>query len=468
MAGFDASADAEAGTHYGSTSSATMEEGLQRIPSSLLKRRHTFNEGEQRYKNKRGTWTIETDEETMGDTSIIINLLADLTPAGTLPLANGMVGTGYIPSICLLLIFSTAAAYMMYLIARIVEISGANSFNKIWEKVIGKQTAWVPPLVLIMVCFGNCLAYACMFGDLFSGCLPAFGLTFASRSVCIKSLALFPLLPLCMFKDLSALAPTSFGALLAVVCHIIVMFIRYFDGSYLPEGRFHGPAPPTGHVATMGVSSMLLVNALSVCFLCHYNGCKYYREYIDHRPAKFGNKVSIAFGIVSCLLAVSMLVGYATFGTSSQAVILNNYSKDDTLANVSRLGMGLANVFSFPLMFSGLRESVLALLAFCMPHLTGTFDLVLFQNCLAATILAILATAAVIVTDASLVVGLVGSICGSAIIYVIPCFLFVSASQKFLSQGVIQINSKEIVLVQVIGCTGIFLMVAGALVTIMT
>eukprot|EP00930_Biecheleria_cincta_P085422 TRINITY_DN74813_c0_g1_i1.p1 TRINITY_DN74813_c0_g1~~TRINITY_DN74813_c0_g1_i1.p1 ORF type:complete len:493 (-),score=55.85 TRINITY_DN74813_c0_g1_i1:50-1501(-) len=450
--------DAEAGTPYGSIGSDS-----EKTPGSrALMRRHTFIQGEQHFKSRSSIWNIETDEESMGDTAIVINLLADLSPAGTLPLAAGMIGTGYIPSICLLLIFAAAAAYMMYLISRTIEISGAKSYDKIWEKVIGKQTAWVPACVLILVCFGNCLAYACMFGDLFSGCMPAFGFTFASRTVCLVVLACFPLLPLCMLKDLSALAPTSFGALVSVAWMITVMVIRYADGSYLPGGQYHGPSPPSGHVATMGVSSLLLVNSLAVGFLCHYNGCKYYREYIDHRPTTFANQVSVGFGMVSLLFAVSMLVGYATFGSSSQAVILNNYSESDSMANIARFGMGLANVFSFPLMFSGLRENALALLAFCVPDQTDTFDLVLFQNILAVSLLALIITTAVILTDASLVVGLVGSICGSAIIYVIPCFLFASASKKFMSQGEEQVNPKEMLLVQGIGCTGIVLMIAGA------
>jgi len=465
VTGLDASVDAEAGTQYGSTGSDDIPS--PKASSRSLNRRHTITIGDLHYKNKHSTWTIETDEETMGDASIVINLLADLSPAGTLPLAAGMIGTGYIPSICLLLIFSVAAAYMMYLISRTIEISGAKSYDKIWEKVIGKQTAWVPALVLILVCFGNCLAYACMFGDLFSGCMPAFGLTSASRTVCLVVLAFFPLLPLCMLKDLSALAPTSFGALLAVAWMITVMVVRYADGSYLPSGQFHGELQPSGHVATMGVSSLLLVNSLAVGFLCHYNGCKYYREYIEHRPAKFANKVSIGFGMVSFLFAFSMLVGYATFGSSSEAVILNNYSKNDSMANLARLGMGLANVFSFPLMFSGLRENSVALLSLCMPDQTDTFDLILFQNTLGAILLALIITMAVILTDASLVVGLVGAICGNAIIYVIPCFLFVSASRTFMSQGKEQVNPKEMLLVQAIGCTGVVLMVAGALATVL-
>ena len=39
----------------------------------------------------------------------------------------------------------------------------------------------------------------------------------------------------------------------------------------------------------------------------------------------------------------------------------------DLLANIARLGMGFANVFSLPLMFSGLREATLVLLSTAVP-----------------------------------------------------------------------------------------------------
>eukprot|EP00435_Cladocopium_sp_Y103_P026946 s1202_g6.t1 len=170
-----------------------------------------------------------------------------------------------------------------------------------------------------------------------------------------------------MLKDLSALAPTSFLALIAVVYMAIMMVIRFMDGSYLPGGEFHGFPRPKGHIGNFGIASLLLVNNLSIAFLCHYNGCKYYREFMDHRPGKFGVRVFTAFMLASCLFAITMLLGYATFGPNCEGVILNNYAKNDMLANIARFGMGFANVFSLPLMFSGLREATLVLLATANP-----------------------------------------------------------------------------------------------------
>mmetsp|Transcript_99736 Transcript_99736/g.281562 ORF Transcript_99736/g.281562 Transcript_99736/m.281562 type:complete len:472 (-) Transcript_99736:90-1505(-) len=440
-------ADAEAPADYGSTAAP-----------KTLKKRQSFAMGENYFPSRHVTWTIEDDNESMGDVAIVVNLLADLSPAGILPLSFGMVYTGYVPSVVLLVLFAGAAAYMMYLVSRAIETTSHKSFDGMWSEVVGPRSAWVPVFTVLSVCFGCCLAYACMFGDLFAGCLPL------TRTACLVACA-GPLWPLCMLKDLSLLAPTSFGALVAVLYTVAVMGVRCFDGSYADGGKFYGAdvvaLPDDSHMMDFGLSSLLLVNGLAVAFLCHYNGCKYYREFCSHTPGKFAHRISIAFVLVSGIFACAMVFGYRTFGSRADGVILNSYALEDGLINVARAGMGLANMCSFPLMFSGLREQSIALLKFLMPSHSSEFDYVWFQNMTSTVLLLVLIVAAILVTDASLVVGLVGSICGSATIYVLPCILFHCANTGLL-QGTQLYTRSEQVLVTIIGCVGVFLMIAGA------
>lgn len=431
-------------------------------------RSYTFALGETMFPSSTKLWCIHDSEETMGDAEIVINLLADLAPAGILPLSFGLSGTGYIPGSLLLIAFAAAAAYMMYIVGRTIEISGQVSYDKIWEKVVGPRTVWVPIVMVVAVCFGCCLSYACFYGDLFAGAAPSMGLGFAGRTVWLVVLGIFPLLPLCMARDLSALAPTSFGALLAVLYTVVMIFYRYADGSYEVDGKYGSraqvqvPEDSERHLVNMGMSSLLLVNSLAVAFLSHYNGCKYYREYIGHRPDRFLNIVSLAFLLVSLMLFVAMVFGYATFGHYCEGTVLNNYAEDDPLADVARVGMGLANVLSFPLMFSGLREAVLALIVWCAPAMEDDTAYVGFQNMLSASLLAVITLIAALVSDASLVVGLVGSICGSATIYVMPCFLYAKAC----SHAQFEKNPGELVAVKMMGAIGIVLMFAGAWATL--
>ena len=57
-----------------------------------------------------------------------------------------------------------------------------------------------------------------------------------------------------------------------------------------------------------------------------------------------------------------MAGGFLTFGSASQGLILNNYATADPLAFLARLGICASIIFSYPLIFVGLREGVLGLL----------------------------------------------------------------------------------------------------------
>merc|ERR1719316_2138435 len=107
------------------------------------------------------------------------------------------------------------------------------------------------------------------------------------------------------------------------------MVVRYMDRSYATGGKYYlqHEVETVPHTMTFGLGSLQLVNALAVTFLCHYNGCKYYREYIGHTPGGFRNVVGIGFGLTTSLFLIAMLYGYMTFGAVSNSVILNNYSE---------------------------------------------------------------------------------------------------------------------------------------------
>merc|ERR1712124_85488 len=102
--------------------------------------------------------------------------------------------------------------------------------------------------------------------------------------------------------------------------------------------------------------------------------------------------------MLTLMFGVAMISGYATFGGLADAVILNNYAANDMLANLARVGMGIANVCSFPLMFSGLREQMLMMIKFCKPSMKDVCDLVAFQNLLSAVMLVIIMIVAILVT----------------------------------------------------------------------
>mmetsp|Transcript_37538 Transcript_37538/g.108152 ORF Transcript_37538/g.108152 Transcript_37538/m.108152 type:complete len:441 (+) Transcript_37538:1103-2425(+) len=410
-------------------------------------------------------WTIDDSNDSMSAFMFVVNMFADLCPPGFLPLAYGMKSTGYIPGLIMLVLFYILCVYTMYSISKAMQITGGKDFARQWTLTVGEGTAWFPVAAVFLVCFGCTLSYSCFFADIFAGVMPALGLSMP-RSLCLIAFTVFPTMPLCLLKNLSALSYSSSFALIAVIYTAFLMVGRAMDGTYSPGGRYHGDLPsslapnvPSSHLLGFGVPSLVLLNTLAVAFLSHYNGCKYYRELENHTPTKLVRCTATAMGICCLLFAVTAVAAFQTFGTNADAVILKNYSEKDTLANIARLGVGLSLIASFPLMFSGLREATITLLKMAMPPRAPEFDLVWKQDVTSMILLAAITAVAFVLTDAGIVVGLVGAICGSVCIYVVPCTLYAGAIKGFLSSGK---GSGEVLFLRCLTVLGIVLGCAGA------
>jgi len=450
--------DAEGG-EYGATA---QEDG-----KPVRRKRHTFGGGEHPENYKYATWTIEDDSDSMDDFGIVINILCDLAPSGMLPLSFGMIGTGYVSSLIMLFFFVGAAGYTMYLIARTMEVTGEQSFSRMWSKIYGENTMWVPICIILSVTWGCLLQNVCMVGDILGDCLPMiFSYSGFTRSVCIIGCSVFPLLPLCMIKDLSFLAPTSAASLIMVLYTLFGMAYRYYDASYFEGGAYFGK-PTGGHRMTFTTTSFMLVNGFALAYLTHYNGCKYYREYHNKTPGKFAYRIFEGYALCTAMFVFAMFYGYMTFGPESEIVILNNYALDDSLMNIARVGMAIANTFSFPLMFSGMREQSLELITYLAPSMEKTCSMIWFQNTFSAFNLVVITIIGCLIKDCGLVVGVVGSICGSATIYVLPCMLFDAAYSQLGNTGKLQYDPREKIMVRVLGTLGVFLMGAGLYATLL-
>merc|ERR1719424_225327 len=127
---------------------------------------------------------------------------------------------------------------------------------------------------------------------------------------------------------------------------LAVMCVRAADGTYRPGGQYYAdldaqslPNVPANDWFEFGFAAFVLVDTLSMGFMAHYNGCKYYRELQDHSPNKLRRVVTVAMGLAACIFAVSMVAGFVTFGTKAGSVILDSYSDNDWPISIARFSM---------------------------------------------------------------------------------------------------------------------------------
>lgn len=176
----------------------------------------------------------------------------------------------------------------------------------------------------------------------------------ASRSQSLIGLTVTVLLPLCMMKDLSSLAPFSLLGIMGMIITVACMAVRFFDGSYaLPDGKFLkdiAELPPLfgskGASAVLSPNTFILVCMLSTAYMAHFNAPKFYNELENNTIDRYNTLVSTSFGISIILFAITTALGFATFGANSAGFILSNYSSKDSLIGLSRILVAFALIFT--------------------------------------------------------------------------------------------------------------------------
>jgi len=210
--------------------------------------------------------------------------------------------------------------------------------------------------------------------------------------------------------------------------------VRYLGGSYkapvgkyLPDLASHLlPAFGTkGAKSVFSAKAFILVCTLSTAFMAHFNAPKYYSELKDNTVKRFNQVVYSSFGISVGFFAAIAALGFATFGSASQGLILNNYSNKDALMSFSRIAVAVSIIFSYPLAFVGVREGVLDLAN--IPQEKRTNGLL---NKLTVAILAGVTGMALVVKDLSFLLSLGGATLGNALIYVYPALMFRAVVKK--------------------------------------
>lgn len=140
-------------------------------------------------------------------------------------------------------------------------------------------------------------------------------------------------------------------------------------------------------------------------------------ELKDRTVPNLQKVMGFGLGGTALVFFCMMILGYATFGSNAQALMLNHYhGSQDIMATTARAFTGLAIISGYALMFAGLKAALFSLLKEKRPKQ---------QKIWSISLLSCLATAACFVTEAELatVIGIVGSVFGSVVIYLFPAIV---------------------------------------------
>jgi len=180
-----------------------------------------------------------------------------------------------IPAACLIALIGGLSGYGFSLIGRVCAFTNATSYRDAWEKSINKETSIIPAASCTFKTVCATLAYSMILADTFRAIFATAGLNF-SRTNTLLGITSVVLLPLCLLKNLSSLAPFSLLGIVGMVYTAFAMGLRYFGGAYAaPAGVFlpdiaASMQPAFGNIGAAGVLSpnaFILVCMLSTAYM---------------------------------------------------------------------------------------------------------------------------------------------------------------------------------------------------------
>mmetsp|Transcript_26348 Transcript_26348/g.47528 ORF Transcript_26348/g.47528 Transcript_26348/m.47528 type:complete len:481 (-) Transcript_26348:192-1634(-) len=371
----------------------------------------------------------------------IFNLVKSLVGAGVLSLPAGIAAFGnapsaILPATLLISIIGGFSAYGFSLIGRVCSFTGGQSYRDAWSKSVGDSTSWIPAVTCTFKTCCAILSYSMILADTVRALLMTAGVE-TTRNVALLGITVTTLLPLCLLKNLSSLAPFSLLGIVGMLGTTIAMAIRYLGGAYklgVPTaGKYVADVAANyqpkfgdlGASAALSPNVFILISMLSTAYMAHFNAPKFFIELKDNTIKRYNTVVGTSFGIAILLFALVGSLGFLTFGSASSGLILNNYSGKDVLMSFSRIAVAISIVFSYPLVFVGARDGWLDLLK--VPTEKRT------DSVLTKTTLAILTGVTLLasqLTELAFIMSFAGATLGNALIYVYPALMFRSTVKK--------------------------------------
>eukprot|EP00934_Nitzschia_sp_Nitz4_P005942 Nitzschia sp. Nitz4//scaffold16_size188269//49272//50926//NITZ4_001782-RA/size188269-augustus-gene-0.75-mRNA-1//1//CDS//3329538490//5932//frame0 len=410
-----------------------------------------------------------------GDSTITnssFNLIKNLVGAGVLALPSGVAAfasspTAMLPATLWILIMGFLFAYEFQLIGKICSITLSSTFREVWEDTIGFRGALAVSVVnMLKPALGN-LAYSMILADTFRSLLASVHVEL-TRTESLLLITFVAILPLCLMKNLDALAPFSVlgtgGILLTVAC----MAVRFFDGSYdveldgkyiedLPEkyrplfGTYNGAW--TGHV-------LVFAAMVFEAFVAHYNAPRFYNELHNANMPRFRFVVANAFGFSCVVYTLMTMFGFLTFGANCDGYILNNYSVHDELATICRIAIAFSVLFTYPIAFMGFRDGILDIIELPTEKQTSAN-----LNIITLVLLAIVTFAAALVTDLGYVNAVGGGTLATAIVFVFPALMYQAAVESQSEEPTPE-QQREVKMALVLMVVGVIMGLIGVIVEV--
>lgn len=308
--------------------------------------------------------------------SAVFNLVSTIIGGGVLSLPFAFDKCGLVVALAFMVVSASASTFSLYVIVSCSRRGRATTYEEVVAKALGPRAGLVTVVLLVVLTFLTLVAYVILIKDLV-GALGAKFLYGRAISVVEKNLLTVVCValvsPVLFARSMNSLRFTSIFSLAAVLMLAIAITIRAI-GSLELHAEIDSQAATTETTLNDGIPVKLFparwqdavyaFPIISVSFLCHFNVLPVYREL--HKPTRHRLKKIVASTMFSTWVfymivgTMGYLFAYRMPG-GIQGDILNNFSDDDPLVNLGRLGLLVTIMLSLPLITQPCRRNIIRL-----------------------------------------------------------------------------------------------------------
>eukprot|EP00761_Pharyngomonas_kirbyi_P012170 gb/GECH01012197.1/.p1 GENE.gb/GECH01012197.1/~~gb/GECH01012197.1/.p1 ORF type:complete len:507 (+),score=81.11 gb/GECH01012197.1/:1-1521(+) len=362
--------------------------------------------------------------EEEGSASVIgsiFNLTNTIIGGGVLSLPFAFMSSGILLGLILLLVTAILAALSLMLLVRSIQWTGKFSYKEIARQAMGRAGSVTVDLSMVLLCFGTCVAYMVLIGDLIP---PVLHLLVSeeqkqkveaceadwpwwSHKIFVMGMGLFVVTPLTMLTKINSLRFTSIFAVLSVLYLTSVVVFRSI-AKLVNEGI------GIVHFVNFGMGLINTFTIISFAFSTHFNLFSIYQEL--RKPTKGRVLMTVNGSVISCLTIYTLMgtAGYFTFYEAVKGNVLINYSESDIPVEIGRIGLAFTICFSYPLLSFPCKRTIETTLFYSNPftHLRNTIESILITSTSFGL--------AILIPDVSAVFGITGGLFASQLCYILP------------------------------------------------
>lgn len=210
-------------------------------PSAAISKRTSFSHRHRHPKLSNNSRHTPVPRGGATVTPTVFNIVKSIVGAGVLGLPAGIAAFGnhpsaLLPATALLIGIGCLAARGFVTIGTVCSHTQATSYQQAWSRSVSEDTAWLPTTACTLVTTFAVLCYSMILRDTIPALAESLLGVVLPKEATLVTFTGMVLLPLCLMRTLSKLAPFSLLGILGMVYTCTIMLVRWGTGAYSGTG----------------------------------------------------------------------------------------------------------------------------------------------------------------------------------------------------------------------------------------